>query len=127
MFTPSMKIYYVKDRYLRDFAMGTKFLKKYPDECEASFYDVDKCKYHSLVNILPYDNEKNSIENMNRAYRDMQAEKWSPEGEAREILDRIGDVHHTSMSVGDMIVMGKNHFIVENFGFYHLESDMELK
>jgi hypothetical protein len=123
----SMKIYYVKDDFLRDFAMGTKFLTKHPDECEASIYDVDKCKYHELVNILPYDNEKNLIENMNYAFGVMQAERWSPNGEARELLDRIGTVHHTSMSVGDMIQMGKDFFVVENFGFYHINTGMELK
>lgn len=32
----------------------------------------------------------------------MQGEKWSPNGEARELIKATG-LHHTSMSVGDII------------------------
>jgi len=36
------------------------------------------------------------------AWRQMQAEHWSPNGEARPLLQRLG-LSHTSMSVGDVI------------------------
>ena len=36
------------------------------------------------------------------AWRQMQAEHWSPNGEARPLLERLG-LNHTSMSVGDVI------------------------
>jgi hypothetical protein len=36
------------------------------------------------------------------AYTQMQGENWSPNGEARPLIERLG-VHHTSMSVGDLL------------------------
>jgi hypothetical protein len=36
------------------------------------------------------------------AFRRMQGESWSPNGEARELLQAL-DLHHTSMSVGDVL------------------------
>lgn len=36
------------------------------------------------------------------AYRQMQAEHWSPNGEAREIIKEFG-LSHTTMMVGDII------------------------
>ena len=36
------------------------------------------------------------------AWRQMQAEYWSPNGEGRPLLERLG-LSHTSMSVGDVI------------------------
>ena len=36
------------------------------------------------------------------AWRQMQAESWSPNGEARPLLERLG-LTHTSMSVSDVI------------------------
>ena len=36
------------------------------------------------------------------AWCQMQAERWSPNGEARPLLERLG-LSHTSMSVGDVI------------------------
>ena len=36
------------------------------------------------------------------AWQQMQAEHWSPNGEARPLLERLG-LSHTSMSVGDVI------------------------
>lgn len=42
-------------------------------------------------------------ENPERAFVAMQAERWSPNGEAREIIRSAG-LAHTSMSVGDVLV-----------------------
>ena len=36
------------------------------------------------------------------AFRRMQGENWSPQGEARKLLQAL-DLHHTSMSVGDVL------------------------
>jgi hypothetical protein len=36
------------------------------------------------------------------AFRRMQGENWSPQGEARELLQALG-LNHTSMSVGDVL------------------------
>ena len=41
-------------------------------------------------------------DSLDEAWRQMQAEHWSPNGEARHLLERLG-LSHTSMSVGDVI------------------------
>jgi hypothetical protein len=48
-------------------------------------------------------------ENVEEVFKYMQAELWSPKGEARPIIESLG-LTHTSMSVGDVahdIVNGK--------------------
>ena len=41
-------------------------------------------------------------DSLDDAWRQLQAEQWSPNGEARPLLERLG-LSHTSMSVGDLI------------------------
>lgn len=41
-------------------------------------------------------------ENIDAVYYEMQGEIWSPKGEARELLQKLG-LQHTSMSVGDVV------------------------
>jgi hypothetical protein len=41
-------------------------------------------------------------DSLDGAFLLMQGENWSPRGEARPLLERLG-LHHTSMSVGDVI------------------------
>jgi hypothetical protein len=41
-------------------------------------------------------------DSLDDAWRQMQGESWSPNGEARPILKRLG-LSHTSMSVGDVV------------------------
>jgi hypothetical protein len=54
-------------------------------------------------------------------YAQMQAEVWSPNGEARDKIESRG-LRHTSMSVGDVIVdeIG-NAYVVANVGFKEIE------
>jgi len=51
------------------------------------------------------------------AYQAMQGEVWSPNGEARELIQSKG-LQHTSMSVGDVIIddVGNVH-VVATVGF----------
>jgi hypothetical protein len=52
-------------------------------------------------------------------YQEMQAEHWSPNGEARKLIESK-KLHHTSMSVGDIVVRGNKKYIVAMFGFREL-------
>jgi hypothetical protein len=54
-------------------------------------------------------------------YRTMQGEVWSPNGEARDLIEGLG-LRHTSMSVGDVMVADGQVFIVASFGFERLEA-----
>lgn len=51
----------------------------------------------------------------------MQGENWSPQGEAREFIQGKG-LHHTSMSIGDIIKAGGKHYYVDMAGFACLEN-----
>lgn len=51
-----------------------------------------------------------------RAYSKFQAENWSPNGEARELI-RAKGLQHTSMSVGDALVYGVRVYAVVPVGF----------
>lgn len=50
---------------------------------------------HAFVESI----EANTLDDV---YLEMQAENWSPNGEARRLIEKTG-LHHTSMSVGDVI------------------------
>jgi hypothetical protein len=54
---------------------------------------------------------------LNAAYAMMQAESWSPKGEARSLIEGKG-LGHTSMSVGDVLIddVGNVH-VVAALGF----------
>lgn len=78
--------------------------KKYWDREESQFQDYAK------VCTLDAD----SLEHV---YYTMQAEIWSPNGEARGLIQSLG-LSHTSMSVGDFIENEKGEFYrVEGCGF----------
>lgn len=52
----------------------------------------------------------------------MQGEVWSPNGEGRNLIQSLG-LHHTSMSVGDVIQNEHGEFYrVENMGFEKYDS-----
>lgn len=50
----------------------------------------------------------------------MQGENWSPNGEARNMIEQSG-AGHTSMSVGDIMKVGSNHLMVDRFGFHNIK------
>lgn len=59
---------------------------------------------------------KISLTDPEKIFRAMQAEIWSPEGEARDLILGAG-LRHTSMSVGDVIVIGDRMLEVAMTGF----------
>lgn len=56
--------------------------------------------------------EINTNGGLDEVFRQMQGECWSPNGEARDLIQNKG-LHHTSMSVGDVIVddVGNAHVV----------------
>jgi len=53
-------------------------------------------------------------------YRQMQGENWSPNGEARELIENKG-LNHTSMRVGDVIAAPIGYYVVMPDGFKEIE------
>lgn len=54
-------------------------------------------------------------------YMALQGEVWSPRGEARSLIMSKG-LAHTSMSMGDVLVIGGQLYMVDSFGFKRVES-----
>lgn len=54
--------------------------------------------------------------NLEKIYSLMQGEAWSPQGQGRELVQKLG-VGHTSMSVGDIVVIGKRVLMVDTQNF----------
>ena len=53
-------------------------------------------------------------------FLDLQGERWSPNGEARNLIRGLV-LSHTSMSVGDVVKVGNVYNIVDMVGFREVE------
>ncbi|MGO9377053.1 MAG: hypothetical protein ACLP29_00715 [Dissulfurispiraceae bacterium] len=65
----------------------------------------------------------------NKLFELFQGETWSPDGEARPIIRRLG-LRHTSISVGDVIVIvadsgERKTLIVDNLGFVDIRTGQQ--
>lgn len=97
-------IYYVRPEFGRDFRFGDF----------SAFDHNDLLKTHKFLtsrNVLTNDTEA-----LEELYEGFQAENWSPNGEARGLIQMLG-LEHTSMSIGDLIVLDTNMYIVDSVGF----------
>jgi len=56
---------------------------------------------------------------LERVFYAMQGEVWSPNGEARKLIDGLG-LSHTSMSVGDLVEVNGEYWMVDRMGFTRL-------
>lgn len=77
---------------------------------------------HVELKTLEVDVPGDGLSQLEAVFHQMQGEVWSPNGEARELIESKG-LRHTSMSVGDIIVdqLGAV-FLVEDVGFRQLET-----
>jgi len=103
----TFSVYYMRPDFFRDGLMGAKWLKergKLPDP-------KDLEKTHIFLGSF----EAADLENL---FYKMQGEVWSPNGEARPIIEAKG-LRHTSMSVGDIAVDQETWIVhlVDRWGF----------
>lgn len=56
------------------------------------------------------------------AYRNLQGHNWSPNGEARPLIAGLG-LHHTSISIGDVLADSSGLHQVAEYGFVKLPSE----
>lgn len=75
----------------------------YRSDPELSTLNLHESHVH-ITNVAVDPRMRTSYDILDKVYRDMQGENWSPQGQAAAILRRRG-VHHTSMSVGDVAVL----------------------
>jgi len=100
-------VYYMKPEFFRDGTMGAEWLKAQGKLPDAGALD--------RTHIFLLEAKADGLEALFAA---MQGEKWSPNGEARPLIEMRG-LEHTSMSVGDIAVDQDTWeaFIVDRFGF----------
>lgn len=56
-------------------------------------------------------------ENLDKIFQHLQGEMWSPDGQARQLIQSLG-LTHTSMSAGDVIELaGSRFYACKGFGF----------
>lgn len=106
--TGGTDIWYMSDSFFRDGSMGFEWLEKkglLPDPKNLK-------KTHVFIGRI-------SERDLNKVYRMMQGEEWSPNGEARTMIRRKS-IGHTSMSIGDVIIVGSKTYMVDSSGFAEL-------
>lgn len=101
-------IWYMKDDFFRDGIGGVDWLTK-----KGLMPTGDNISMtHRFLGAI-------SEHNMSNVFRMMQGEEWSPRGEARNLIRKMG-LGHTSMSVGDVIRIGTKFVMVNSSGFVPL-------
>lgn len=56
-------------------------------------------------------------------YTALQGDFWSPSGEARSLISKLG-LRHTSMSIGDVLKIGNKYYAISSAGFKELKNSM---
>jgi hypothetical protein len=111
----TFSIYYMTPEFFRDGSMGFAFLKKHGLLPALGALD----RTHTFLRNL----EARDLED---AFGKMQAEVWSPNGEAAGIIETNG-LAHTSMCVGDIAVDHDTWVahMVDSFGFTPLPKNVD--
>ena len=103
----STEIWYWNKKYGRDFMIA-----------------FDNKKFDKLIDPKNLSNTHEKLgtvdeNDLEKIYYNMQGENWSPEGEARTFIKGSG-TGHTSMSMGDIIVVHGVVHVVAMAGFYKM-------
>lgn len=104
--TKTYQVWYMKPEWFRQGICGDR-----PDP-------MNLARTHVLLRELTLVSDTPGL---GEVYHRMQGEIWSPNGEARSLIEEKG-LQHTSMSVGDVIVDDDNGevFLVKNIGFKNI-------
>ncbi len=103
------EVWYWKEDAGRDMMMGKNFLVKYGKMPDPNNLEATHVKIGSVKETNP-----------EKIFMMMQGENWSPEGQARSMI-RSSGTGHTSMSVGDIVVVNGEAQMVDRFGFTKLD------
>lgn len=106
------EVWYWKKEYSRDMMMGASWLQERRPELMPSEESLPQT--HVLIGTLA----ESDLENI---YMMMQGERWSPEGQARNMIQQSG-TGHTSMSMGDVVKKPDGIYMVDSWGFYKIGS-----
>jgi hypothetical protein len=100
---PTYDVWYTNDKHFSNFIFG-----------EFDEFDTNNPeKTHTLLTTIEADD-------LEHVFANMQAENWSPNGEARPLIRQLG-LSHTSMSMGDMVHVDGRWFVVAHIGFREID------
>lgn len=105
-----VEIWYTKPEYFAHFALGFDRALDTEVIIPTSSYELDNT-HVPLGSVAETD--------LDTIFDLMQGEAWSPKGEATDLIKSKG-LKHTSMSVGDIIVVGTNLYMIDKTGFTNL-------
>jgi len=114
-----VEIWYGKPVYGRDLRMGVEWLAD-KRLLPKSLQNLKKT--HTLLGKIK--GASANERGLETIWSIMQGEKWSPRGEAIDLI-KNSLLNHTSMSVGDIIVINRDMYIVDDAGFENL-SDLKI-
>lgn len=117
MSTTVFQVWYMRPDFRRDGGMGADWLRE--RDQMPSPAALERTHVHLKDVELPSGKEPRDAE-LERIWVKMQGEEWSPNGEARPLI-RAKGLHHTSMSVGDVVVVEGETFLVDSCGFARIE------
>lgn len=100
------EVWYWKTEFARDLGMGLNWLQTHP-EWYPEPYNLSK-SHVMLGRVDSKDPEK--------LFWALQGENWSPNGEARSLIKSLG-LDHTSVSVGDILVIDGMAYFCDNVGW----------
>ena len=106
----STEIWYAHPDVARDLHIATMVEEEGEDLIPETYEDLSDTHVH-LGSVAETDLET--------IFRLMQGLFWSPQGEARALIEKKGLIH-TSMNVGDVIVVDGVMHMVESMGFSRL-------
>ena len=108
----STEVWYYKPSWSRDAGMGSEFLE--PRGLLPTEEDLDKT--HVLLGRV-------ASKDPEEIFVALQGINWSPNGEAFDFIGKKG-VHHPSMSVGDVVVIRGDAYMVDRpVGFFKLPEE----
>lgn len=103
------QVWYMRPEFFRDGILGFKFLQ--------SQAKLPRAAHLNATHVFLKEIE---AADKNAAFSAMQAEVWSPRGEAQALLEAKG-LTHTSMSVGDVLAFEGLTLMVDNRGWQVLK------
>ena len=112
------QVWYMRPTSFRDLAMGISWLEEHePEKIPRNIKDLPRT--HVLLGNVS-GKGLHSIEDL---WVLMQGDHWSPNGEARDLIRKL-NLKHTSMSVGDVVVVDeKDIYMVDRVGFKKTNPD----
>lgn len=114
--THQATIYYFKPEFSRVALFGVDFMKEVGQMPTVATLETTHVEL-TTVSIQCGQNDGA----LDMLFRQFQAENWSPNGEARPLIEQKG-LWHTSMCVGDVIKFDDgSHFICDSFGWVKLQ------